>query len=92
MNENEIFAKEPEVVTESGKKPTHVASLVLGILSIVFALLIAIVGDILGIIGIALACGKAKNTHNVKPGKICSIIGLVLAIANHLLYVLLMTL
>lgn len=61
MNENEIFAKEPEVVTESGKKPTHVASLVLGILSIVFALLIAIVGDILGIIGIALACGKAKN-------------------------------
>lgn len=48
-------------MTESGKKPTHVASLVLGILSIVFALLIAIVGDILGIIGIALACGKAKN-------------------------------
>lgn len=41
MNENEIFAKEPEVVTESGK--------------------------------------------------ICSIIGLVLAIANHILGALLMT-
>lgn len=88
MNENDIFVQEQEIVTESGRKPTHMASLVLGVLSIVFALLIAIVGDILAIVGLALANGK-KKTHNIKAGKICCIAGLVIAIANHLLYVLL---
>ena len=85
MNENDIFSTEQQVTEESGKKPTHVASLVLGILSIVFAILIAIIGDILAIIGICLAAAK-KKTHNVKAGLICSIIGLIVAIANHALY------
>ena len=34
---------------------------------------------------------QGKEPHNVNPGKICSIIGLVLAIANHILGALLMT-
>ena len=36
MSENAIFNENREIAEESGKKPVHAASLVLGILSIVF--------------------------------------------------------
>lgn len=87
MSENNIFEEKTEVIP--GKKKGHAPSLVLGILSIVFALLIALVGDILGIVGIALSVAKRKD-YNTKAGLICSIIGLVLAIGNHVLGVLMM--
>ena len=78
-----IFAASPQPAPGSGEKPKHTASLVLGILSIVFALLFALVGDILAIIGIVLACVKRKD-YNTKAGLICSIIGLVLSIVSHI--------
>ena len=87
MTENIVFEEKTEVI--SGKKPSHTPSLVLGILSIVFALLIALVGDILGIVGIAMSISKRKD-YNTKAGLICGIIGLVLAISNHVLSVLMM--
>lgn len=87
MNENNIFEERTEVKNASGKKPVHTASLVLGILSLVFALLIALVGEILGIIGIVQASRKRKN-YNTKAALICSIIGLVLAVGNHILGIL----
>lgn len=89
MNENEIFEERAEIVDTPGRKPSHTPSLVMGILSIVFALLIALVGDILGIIGIVMSVSKRK-AYNTKTGLICSIIGLVLAIGNHVLSVLMM--
>lgn len=84
MNENAIFeehSKEPDI---PGKKPIHVPSLVIGILSIVFALLFALIGDILGIAGIVMSAVKRKN-YKTTAALVCSVIGLVLAIANHVL-------
>lgn len=89
MSENAIFSENKPVTENPGKKPVHTASLVLGILSIVFAPLIALIGDVLGIIGIVLACSKRKE-HNTKAALICSIIGLVLAVVNNILGILLM--
>jgi hypothetical protein len=71
------------VTQDDGKNPRHTVSLVLGILSIVFGLLFAIAGDILAIIGIVMSVRKRK-IFNVKAGLICSIIGLVLSIGNHI--------
>ncbi len=90
MNENNIFEERTEPMNAPGKKPGHAPSSVVGILSIAFALLIALVGDILGVVGIAMSVNKRK-THNTKVGLICSIVGLVLAIGNHVLSVLMMT-
>lgn len=87
MNENNIFEEKTEVIP--GKKKGHTPSLVVGILSIVFGLLIALVGDVLGIVGIAMSISKRKD-YNTKAGLICGIIGLVLAIGNHVLSVLMM--
>lgn len=87
MNENNIFEQRTEPLNVPGKKPGHTPSLVVGILSIVFGLLIALVGDILGIVGIAMSVSKRKD-YNTKAGLICSIIGLVVAIGNHVLAVL----
>lgn len=84
MNENNIFNEQAEQENGSAKKPTHTASLVLGILSLVFSLLIALVGEILGIIGIVQA-SRNRGEYNTKAGLICSIIGLVLAVGNHIL-------
>ncbi len=89
MDENNIFKEQVQPVVESGVKPKHTASLVLGILSIVFAILFALVGDVLAIIGIILACVKRKE-YNTKAGMILSIIGLALAIANHIIGALLL--
>lgn len=89
MNENNIFEERTEIPNGPGKKSIHTASLVLGILSLVFALIIALVGEILGVIGIVMACRKRKE-YNTKAALICSIIGLVLAVANHILGILMM--
>ena len=70
----------PSAQTEP--KQIHVAALVMGILSIVFSLLFAIVGDILGIIGIVLSIAKKKK-YRTTASLVCSIIGLVLSIVNH---------
>lgn len=67
----------------------YIPSFVLGILSIVFALLFALVGDILGIIGISLAVSRRRE-YNVTAGLICSIVGLALAILNHVLAIMMM--
>ena len=84
MNENGIFEERTEPMNALGKKPGHTPSLVVGILSIVFSLLIALAGDILSIVGIVMSVRKRK-THNTKVGLICSIVGLVLSIGNHVL-------
>lgn len=83
MDGNNIFQEQVQPIVESGVKPNHTASLVLGILSIVFAILFTLVGDVLAIVGIILACVKRKE-YNTKTGLILCIIGLVLAIANHI--------
>lgn len=79
--ENTIF-QSPENQTP-GEKPSYTPALVLGILSIVFAVLFALVGDILGIIGIVLAIVKRKE-YRTKAGLICSIVGLLLSIMSQL--------
>jgi len=83
-NANPLFTQTPTVPKFHYKSPMYVPSLVLGILSIIFALLIAIIGDILGIIGISLAVSR-RWEYNVTAGMILSIVGLVLAILNHIL-------
>ena len=91
MSENSIFDENKAVVSDPGKKPVHTASLVLGILSLVFALLIALVGEVLGVVGIVLAC-RNRREKNTKAALVCSIIGLVLSVANHVAGILMMLL
>lgn len=81
MSENAIFETRTNDIE---KKPVHAASLVLGILSLVFALLFALVGEILGIIGIVKA-SRNRHTYNTTAALVCSIIGLSLAVINHIL-------
>lgn len=89
MNENNIFEEPSELVTASGKKPIHTASLVVGILSVPFALLIALVGDILAVVGIVMAC-RNRREYRTGAALVCSIIGLVLAVGNHIMGILMM--
>jgi uncharacterized membrane protein YjgN (DUF898 family) len=71
--------------------PNSAAVLVLGILSIVFCICYGLIGLVLGIIALALA-SKATNLYksnpsnyttssfnNLKAGKICAIIGVILS-------------
>lgn len=76
-------ARDPE------KKPTHTASLVLGILSIVFGMLSPLVAYILGGIGLSLA-GKNKETHSTKAAKVCCIVGIVIGAIGHISNIVLM--
>lgn len=73
---------------EKEKLPNSTASLVLGIISIVFACCCSIIGSVIGVIGLVLA-NKAIALHNADPnmykgfdnakaGKILNIIGIVL--------------
>ena len=89
MNENSIFDERTEASEASGKKTTHIPSLILGILSLAFALLIALAGEVLGIIGIVMA-SRQREEYNTKAALICSIIGLVVAVVNHVLGILMM--
>lgn len=81
MSENAVFETG---TNDADRKPTHTTSLVLGILSLVFALLIPLAGEILGIVGITKASHN-RQTHSTTAGLVCSIVGLVLAVANHIL-------
>lgn len=54
----------PSAQTEP--KQIHVAALVMGILSIVFSLLFAIVGDILGIISVS-SCPLQRKRNTARP-------------------------
>ena len=92
MNETNIFqANSPHThPSADGKKPSFVPALVLGILAIVLGLLIALVGEILSIIGIILSVVKRKD-HNTKAALICSIVGLVVSVANHIIGIWLLT-
>lgn len=83
MSENNLFQEPAEVTSAAEKKPIHAASLVMGILSLSFSLLIALLGEIFGIIGIVLAC-KNKKEHRTTAALICSIVGLVVAAINHI--------
>lgn len=89
MNENNIFEERTEEQLVPCKKKGHTPSLVVGILSIVFGLLFALAGDILGVVGIIMSVSKRK-AYNTKAGLICGIVGLVLAIGNHVLSILMM--
>ena len=84
MNENSIFQEPVRNQEEPGRKPSHTASLVLGILSIVLGLLIPFVGEVLGVIGIVTA-SKKRREYSTRTGLVCSIIGLALSVANHIL-------
>ena len=81
MSENVVFETRP---ADSDKKPSHTASLVLGILTIVFSLVSPLVSYILGIVGITKASNN-RHTHSTTAGLVCSIVGLVLAFINHIL-------
>ncbi len=89
MEENAIFEPRKKPQEMSDKKPVHTASLVVGILSLVFAFLYALAGDILGIVGIVMASNN-RRTHNTTAALVCSIIGLVLALCNHIITILLL--
>lgn len=90
QSNNALFTDTPTYVTKAPKTtPMYVPAFVLGILSIVFSLLIALVGDILGIIGISLAVSR-RWEYNVTAGLICSIVGLVLSVLSHVLVIIMM--
>ena len=90
--QNEEKVQEPEIVEtvknknegSTDTKNTYTAGLVIGILSIVFGVFFALVGDILGIIGIILNATKRKD-FNTTAGLVLSIIGLVIAICNNII-------
>lgn len=88
MNENNIFAENTQQ-TNPDKKPGHTTSLVLGILSIVLGLLSPLVGEILGIVGITLSASKRKD-YSATTGMVCSIVGLIVSVANHVLGILML--
>ncbi len=92
MNETNIFQTNSPGTHPSanGKKPCYVPALVLGILSIVLGLLIALVGEILSIIGIILAVVNRKD-YSTKAGLVCSIVGLVVSVANHIVGIWMLT-
>ena len=46
-------------------------------------------GEILGLVGMVQA-NKHKDTHNTNPGRICSIIGFILSLINHILGIVLL--
>jgi len=65
-------------------KSKYKPALIISILSIISALLIALVGDILAVVGIIISILK-RNDYNTKLSLVLSVIGLILAIANHVL-------
>ena len=84
--QNVVAQENAAYVPERQAKPKkiHGLALVMGILSIVFAILFPIAGDVLAIIGIFLSA-ENKKEYRTTASLLCSIIGLVLAIINHVL-------
>ncbi len=67
-----------------GKKRIHKPALICGILSIFLGAIIALIGDVLAITGIVLSCIKRKE-YKTTAALVCSIIGLIVSIANHVI-------
>jgi hypothetical protein len=88
VNSNPMF-RDAGSTAARRQKPTHIPSLVLGILSIIFWLFIVLIGEILGIIGICLAA-KNRLEYNTAPGLVCSIIGLSLSVLTHIINVIIL--
>ena len=79
--------REKDPASDKTGNDTGAASLVLGIVSVIFALWIPIVGIILGIVSLVRA---RKRNHSAgegmaKAGKILSIAGICIAVVNWLL-------
>ena len=84
MQEDYLFKPAPTGPDENGKLPLHTISLVFGCLSLIFALLIPFFAEAFGIVGIILAATNRKE-YRTTAGLVCSIIGLVMAVINHIL-------
>lgn len=81
MAENFLFREDPKPTWQPAPvppKPIHIPSLVLGILSVLTAVLFPLVGLVLGFIGRVTEADKAK-THGVIGGRICCNVGMGLA-------------
>lgn len=81
MAENFLFREDPKPTWQPvpvPQKPIHIPSLVLGILSVLTAVLFPLVGLVLGFIGRVTEADKAK-THGVIGGRICCNVGMGLA-------------
>lgn len=89
MENDQIFAEKPQASPEVGEKPRHTASLVLGILAIVLGLLIPLIGEILSLVGM-VQVKKHEQTHDIKSGKVCCIVGFWLSLINHILGIVLL--
>lgn len=64
------------------------ASLVMGILSIILALVFPLVGPILGILGLVLASSNQRESGlDYTTEKILSILGIVLSVVNCLIFI-----
>ncbi|MCC8043801.1 MAG: hypothetical protein LIO69_09920 [Oscillospiraceae bacterium] len=72
------------------EKKIHVPSLVLAIIGLVAALLLPIITYICSIISLVLSIMK-RETHKTKACIVIDIVGLVLALANSILGVLMMS-
>ena len=70
-------------------KSKYKPALIISILSIISALLIALVGDILAVVGIIFSILK-RNDYDTKLSLVLSVIGLILAIVNHVLGVMIL--
>ena len=75
-------------MNNQNNKQTYSEGLIVGLLSIPGGLFLAIIGWILGIIGIIIN-SKKKNEYNTTVGLVLSIIGLVFAVLNSILGVML---
>ena len=89
MEDNVIFSEKPQAASAEGKLPTHTASLVLGILSIVTGLLSPLIGAILSLVGMVQA-KKHENTHSIKSGKVCCVVGFWVSLINYILTIVLL--
>lgn len=89
MQEDYLFKPAPTGPDENGKLPVHTTSLVFGCLSIVLALLVALLGEAFGIVGIILASSNRKE-YRTDAGMVCSIIGLVMAVIHHILSIIML--
>lgn len=86
METNAIFNEKIEEKVEDGKKKSYTLALTLGIISIPLGLIIALAGDVLGIIAIVMSIVKRKD-YNMIPSLVCGVLGLVVGIANSIIAV-----
>lgn len=86
MDDTSLFCPACGTPVEGEKKSFNPTSFILGILGIIFAWFLAIVGHVLSIIGIVLGVQEYKRSKNVLGlvfsilGEICSIISSVVGV------------